>query len=101
MDTIEKIREAEKASDSAEKDAVIEADRIVAEAEDKAATLKVNLTKEAKEKAEALLNDAKAKSDSILSEAKAESENEAKALRSDIGAKKDEAIKLILDDLTA
>ena len=96
MDTIEKIREAELASDSAEKEAVVEADRIVAEAEDAAASLKVNLTKEAKAKAEALMQEAKAaKAD--LKAAKAE----AKALRSDVGAKKDAAVKLILDDLTA
>lgn len=101
MDTIEKIREAELASDNAEKDAIVEADRIVAEAEDAAATLKVNLTKDAKAKAEALLQDAKSKSDTILAGAKAEAVDEAKALRSDVANKKDEAIKLILDDLTA
>lgn len=101
MDTIEKIREAELASDNAEKNAVIEADRIVAEAEDAAASLKVDLTKEARAKADALLQEAKTKSDSILSEARTEADSEAKALRSDVAAKKDEAIKLILDDLTA
>ena len=101
MDTIERIREAELAAESAEKDAVVEADRIVAEAEDKAAGLKVNLTKEAKAKADSLLQDARAKSESILSDAKAEAESEAKALRNDVGAKKDTAIKLILEDLTA
>ena len=101
MDTIEKIREAELASDTAEKNAVVEADRIVAEAEDAAAALKVNLTKEAKAKAEALLQDARAKSDSILSDARAEAESEAKALRSETEGKKDKAIRLILDDLTA
>ena len=101
MDTIEKIREAELASDNAEKDAIVEADRIVAEAEDAAATLKVNLTKDAKAKAEALLQDAKSKSDTILAGAKAEAVDEAKALRSDVANKKEEAIKLILDDLTA
>ena len=101
MDTIEKIREAELASDNAEKDAIVEADRIVAEAEDAAATLKVNLTKDAKAKAEALLQDAKSKSDTILAGAKAEAVDEAKVLRSDVANKKEEAIKLILDDLTA
>lgn len=100
MDTIEKIREAELASDSAEKEAVVEADRIVAEAEDAASSLKVNLTKEAKAKADALLQEAKAKSDSILADAASSAEAEAKALRSDVGARKDEAIRLILDDLT-
>ena len=101
MDTIEKIREAELASDNAEKDAIVEADRIVAEAEDVAATLKVNLTKDAKAKAEALFQDAKSKSDTILAGAKAEAVDEAKAVRSDVANKKEEAIKLILDDLTA
>ena len=101
MDTIEKIREAELASDNAEKNAVVEADRIVAEAEDAAASLKVDLTKEARAKADALLQEAKTKSDSILSEARTEADSEAKALRSDVAARKDEAIKLILDDLTA
>ncbi|MBQ8956544.1 MAG: hypothetical protein IJ075_06215 [Lachnospiraceae bacterium] len=101
MDTIEKIREAELASEDAEKNAVVEADRIVAEAEDAAASLKVNLTKDAKAKADALLQDARTKSDSILSDAQAEAESEAKALRSDVSAKKGKAIKLILDDLTA
>ena len=101
MDTIEKIREAELASDSAEKEAVVEDDRIVAEAEDAAASLKVNLTKEAKAKAEALMQEAKAKSDGILSDAESSAKAEAKALRSDVGAKKDAAVKLILDDLTA
>ena len=79
MDTIEKIREAELASDSAEKEAVVEADRIVAEAEDAASSLKVNLTKEAKAKADALLQEAKAKSDSILADAASSAEAEAKA----------------------
>ena len=101
MDTIEKIREAELASDSAEKEAVVEADRIVAEAEDAAASLKVNLTKEAKAKADALMQEAKAKSDGILKDAEASAKADAEALRSDTGAKKDAAIKLILDDLTA
>ena len=101
MDSIEKIREAELASDSAEKEAVVEADRIVAEAEDAAASLKVNLTKEAHAKADALMQEAKAKSDSILKDAGSSAEAEAKALRSEVGAKKDAAIKLILDDLTA
>ncbi len=101
MDTIEKIREAERASENAEKDAVVEADRIVAEAEDQASGLKVDLTKEAKAKAEALISEAKAKSEDILSKARAEAEDETKALRSEVGAKKDAAVKLILDDLTA
>lgn len=101
MDTIEKIREAELASDNAEKDAVVEADRIVAEAEDAAATLKVNLTKEAKAKADALLQEAGAKSEDILAAAEKEAESEAKALRDSISAKKEAAVKLILDDLTA
>ncbi len=101
MDSIEKIREAELASDSAEKEAVVEADRIVAEAEDAAASLKVNLTKEAHAKADALVQEAEAKSDSILKDAASSAEAEAKALRSEVGAKKDAAIKLILDDLTA
>ena len=101
MDTIKKIREAELASDNAEKDAVVEADRIVAEAEDAAATLKVNLTKEAKAKADALLQEAGAKSEDILAAAEKEAESEAKALRDSISAKKEAAVKLILDDLTA
>ena len=101
MDTIERIREAELASDNAEKNAVVEADRIVAEAEDAAAALKVNLTKEAKAKADALLQEAGTKSEDILSAAEKEAENEAKALRDSIPAKKETAIKLILDDLTA
>lgn len=101
MDTIEKIREAELASDNAEKDAVVEADRIVAEAEDAAASLKVNLTKEAKAKADALLQDAGKKSEEILDAAKKEAESEAGALRNSISAKKDAAVQLILDDLTA
>ncbi len=101
MDTIERIREVELASDKAEKAAVVEADRIIAEAEDAAASLKVNLTKEAKAKADALVSDAQAKSDKILSDARTEADGEASSLRSETGAKKDAAIKLVLDDLTA
>jgi len=101
MDSIEKIREAELASDNAEKQAVVEADRIVAEAEDKAASLKVSLTKDAKARAEALIADAKAKSDSVLSAAEAEAAEEAAGLRKGVEAKKESAVKLILDDLTA
>jgi len=101
MDTIEKIREAELASDAAEKNAVVEADRILAEAEDAAAALKVDLTREAKAKADALLKEASAKSEAILSEAEAGARKDAEALRSSVEAKKDDAIKLILDDLTA
>jgi len=100
MDTIEKIREAELASDSAEKEAVVEADRIVAEAEDAAASLKVNLTKESKAKADALMQDAKTKSDSILKEAETSAKADAEKLRSEVSTRKDTAIKLILEDLT-
>lgn len=101
MDTIEKIREAELASDAAEKNAVVEADRILAEAEDAAATLKVDLTREAKAKAEGLLKEASSKSEAILSDAEENAKKDAAALRSSVEAKKDEAVKLILDDLTA
>ena len=101
MDTIEKIREAELASDSAEKNAVVEADRIMAEAEDAAAALKTDLTKEAKAKADGLLKDASAKSESILSEAEEAARTEVSALRASVEANKEGAIKLILDDLTA
>ena len=101
MDTIEKIREAELASDAAEKNAVVEADRILAEAEDAAAALKVDLTREAKAKAEGLLKEASSKSEAILSEAEENAKKDAAALRSSVEAKKDEAVKLSLDDLTA
>ena len=101
MDTIEKIREAELASDAAEKNAVVEADRILAEAEDAAAALKSDLTREAKAKAEGMLKEASDKSDAILGKAEEDARSGASALRSAVEAKKQDAVKLILDDLTA
>ena len=101
MNTIEKIREAELASDEAEKKAVVDADNIVAHAEDEAGALKVNLTKQSKAKAEELIADAEKKSEQILNEAKEEASKESEQLRSSVEAKKAEAIDLILGDLTS
>ncbi len=100
LDTIDKVREAELAADQAEKDASVEADRIVAKAEDDAIALKSSLSRESREKAEKAVSEAQTKGDALLADAKLEAEKSIAQLRSSVAAKEDDAVKVILEDLT-
>ncbi len=101
LDTIDKVLEAEKQADSAEKDAVVEADRIVAKAEDDAIGLKEDLSKQARAEADEAINGARKKADELIKQAEAEAEKTVSELRADTASKEEKAIKLIIDELTA
>ncbi len=101
LDTIDKVLEAEKQADSAEKDAAVEADRIVAKAEDDAIGLRNDLSKKAKSEADTAINDARKKADELIKKAEEEAEQTVSDLRRETASKEEKAIKLILDELTA
>ena len=98
-DTIDKVREAERNAEEAEKTAVAEADRIVAKAGDDAVKIKTDLTCKAKEKADAMFKEASSRGDSLMADATLEADKDVEALRSSVSAKEGDAIKFILNDL--
>lgn len=99
LDTIDKVREAERNAENAEKAAGTEADRIVAKAGDDAAEIKVDLTRKSREKAEAMLKEASEKGDSLMADATLEAGKAVETLCSSVSAKEEDAIKFILNDL--
>ena len=99
LDTIDKVLKAEQDADSAEKNAVVEADRIVAKAEDDAIGLKSDLSKKSRQEADDAVKSAQDKADALLQGAKEEAEKSVEKLRADTASKEEEAIKLILNDL--
>ncbi|MBO6113233.1 MAG: hypothetical protein J6P45_09335 [Lachnospiraceae bacterium] len=100
LDTIDKVLKAEQEADGAEKNAIVEADRIVAKAEDDAIGLKSDLSRKAKSEADEAVRQAKDKADGLLSKAKEETGESVQKLRAETASKEEAAIKLILDSLT-
>ena len=99
-DTIDKVREAELAADKAEKDAQVQADQIVAGAENEAATLRADLVKTSREAAESAGKKAQEKTDGLLEEARKEAEKSIEELRSSVASGREKAVKAIIEDLT-
>lgn len=99
LDSIDKVREAEKSAEEAEKAAGTEAERIVAKAVDDAAEIKVELTRKSREKVDAMLKDACEKGDSLMADATLEAGKAVEILRSSVSTKEEDAIKFILNAL--
>ena len=81
FDTIDRVLQAERNADEAEKNAAVESDGIVAKAENEAMDLKDELEKKSKEKA-------KQEADALIND-----------LKSSVSSKEGTAVKLILDEI--
>ncbi len=99
FDTIDRVLQAERNADEAEKNAAVESDGIVAKAENEAMDLKDELEKKSKEKAKQEVDAAKAEADEVLNRAKQEADALISDLKSSVSAKEGAAVKLILDEI--
>ena len=99
FDTIDRVLQAERSADEAEKNAAVESDGIVAKAENEAMDLKDELEKKSKEKAKQEIDAAKAEADEVLTRAKQEADALINDLKSSVSSKEGTAVKLILDEI--
>ena len=99
FDTIDRVLQAERSADEAEKKAAVESDGIVAKAENEAMDLKDELEKKSKEKAKQETDAAKAEADEVLTRAKQEADALINDLKSSVSSKEEAAVKLILDEI--
>ncbi|MBQ7464762.1 MAG: hypothetical protein IJS86_07870 [Lachnospiraceae bacterium] len=99
FDTIDRVLQAERNADEAEKNAAVESDGIVAKAENEAMDLKDELEKKSKEKAKQEIDAAKAEADEVLTRAKQEADALINDLKSSVSSKEGTAVKLILDEI--
>ena len=99
FDTIDRVLQAERSADEAEKKAAVESDGIVAKAENEAMDLKDELEKKSKEKAKQEIDAAKAEADEVLTRAKQEADALINDLKSSVSSKEEAAVKLILDEI--
>ena len=86
-------------AEAAEKDAVKQAEAIVAEAKAQGVQLKADMTSAAREAAARAEEDAKAQGEQMMQAAQAEEVKELENLRSAVAAKQDQAVKVILSEL--
>ena len=98
-ETIDAVRQAELAAEQTEKAAVQEADRLVAQAKLDAKQAVADLTKSAKEKAQAELSAARRQGDELIAKAVAEVQQDCSRLRETAAAKDAEATTAILAEL--
>ncbi|ANU46644.1 hypothetical protein ADH76_24245 [Enterocloster clostridioformis] len=99
QETIDAIRQAETAAEAAEKEAVKEAEAIVAEAKAQAAQMKAAMTKSARESAVGAEEDAKAQSEQMMQAAGAEEGKDLEALQKAVAEKQQKAVEVILSEL--
>lgn len=99
QETIDAIRQAETAAEAAEKEAVKEAEAIVAEAKVQAAQMKAEMTKSAREGAVGAEEDAKAQSEQMMQAAGAEVGKDLEALQKAVAEKQQKAVEVILSEL--
>lgn len=99
FDTIDRVLQAERSADEAEKKAAVESDGIVAKAENEAMDLKDEFEKKSKEKAKQETDAAKAEADEVLTRAKQEADALINDLKSSVSSKEEAAVKLILDEI--
>ena len=97
QETIDAIRQAETAAEAAEKEAVKEAEAIVAKAQ--AAQMKAEMTKSAREGAMGAEEDAKAQSEQMMQAAGAEEGKDLEALQKAVAEKQQKAVEVILSEL--
>ena len=92
QETIDAIRQAEAAAEAAEKDAVKQAEAIVAQ-------MKAEMTKSAREGAMGAEEDAKAQSEQMMQAAGAEEGKDLEALQKAVAEKQQKAVEVILSEL--
>lgn len=99
QETIDVIRQAEAEAEAAEKDALRQAEAIVAEAEARGGQLKAEMVRAAREAAARAEEDAKAQGEQMMQAAGTEELKELEALRSTVAGKQQMAVKIILSEL--
>ena len=99
QETIDAIRQAEGTAESAEKDAMKQAEAIVAEAKAQGGRLKADMTNAAREAAARAEEEAKAQGEHLMQAADAEEVKDLEALQGVVTAKQQQAVKVILSEL--
>lgn len=99
QETIDAIRQAEAAAEAAEKDAVKQAEEILAEAKAQGLQMKADMTRSAREAAARAEEDAKAQGEQMMQAAGTEEVKELENLRSAVAEKQQQAVKVILSEL--
>lgn len=99
QETIDVIRQAEEAAEAAEKDAVKQAEAIVAEAKARGGQLRAEMASAAREAAARAEEDAKAQGEQMMQAAGTEELKELEVLRSLVAEKQEKAVRVILSEL--
>ena len=99
QETIDAIRQAEAAAEAAEREAVKEAEAIVAKAKAQALQIKTEMTKSARDNAARAEEDARVQGEQMLAAAGAEEGKELEALRQAVAEKQHKAVDVILSEL--
>lgn len=99
QEIIDVIRRAEAAAQAAEKDAVIRAEAIVAEAKAQGGQIRADMVSAAREAAARAGEDAKAQGEQMMQAAGTEEVKELEALGNAVAEKQQRAVKVILSEL--